>query len=340
MWTKQVETDKATVDFECQDEGYLAKILVPEGTSDVPLGKVVAIIVEDENDVAAFKDVSEGDLEKEVEGGGAEPAPAEAPKKPEPQSAPQSQQTTSPPRNETASPGSAASGGSAAADGRRVFASPLARKIARESNISIQQLAGRGTGPRGRILRSDVEEFLASGETQAVQAVTPDGEATPLRAATAGERPFVDVGITGLQRELAQKLTSSKRNIPHFYLTSEISLDKLLELRDRLNSKLGDGQQLSINDFVLRASALAMNQVPEVNASWLDEGYIRFFEYVDINLSIATEDGTVAPVIQDTQSLGLSSLNKEILKLRERVEEDSLESENVGVSVFYNIFFF
>lgn len=328
----QVETDKATVDFTVQDEGYLAKILVDEGTPDVPLGQVVAITVEEEDDVKAFANVSAKDFQEE----GEEPAPEPKKEKPEAKKdeEPEAKEPKEPSREQekTASSSPQASARQEqrrGEEGDRIFASPLARKIMRDHDINPQQLKGKGSGPNGRILRPDVEDFLASSaaerptETEERPAAT-----TPPTPRAAEGRGYVDVELTDEEQQLGQRLTASKQQVPHYYLTAEITLDKVLALRDRLGA-VADG--ISLNDFFVRAAALAMRNIPEVNASWLDDGYVRYYEYVDINVSMASEDGTLAPVVRDVHALGLAGISETMSDLSTRIASKELNADDLQV---------
>ncbi|CAE7938828.1 unnamed protein product, partial [Symbiodinium sp. KB8] len=228
-----VTTDKATVDFECQDDGYLAKILLPEGSENVTVGTPVAIVVENEEDIAAFKDINVDEFVK-----------------------------------------SAGEGSSASA--------PLAR----DNGLDIAQLKGKGSGPHGRIVAADVEEYLKSGAPKQAEAqgAAATGEqrtaAAPAGAPAAGD--YEDIPVSSMRRTIANRLTDSKRAVPHYYLTSEITIDALLKLRKQ-------DAKLSLNDFIVKAAAIAMKSVPEVNSSWQND-FIRRYKNVDINVAVAVPD--------------------------------------------------
>lgn len=234
----EIETDKATMGFETPEEGYLAKILVPAGTKEVPIGKLVCIIVENEADVAAFKDFKDD--------GGAAPPPPKAATPPEAAAAPPSAPVAPPPVPQPA-----------AQDSSRVYVSPMAKRLAEQRNIRLQ---GRGTGLFGSITSGDLDSL--SG--QAPAAVAPPPTPAPGQA-------YVDLPVTNIRGVIAKRLLQSKQSIPHYYLTVEVNVDKLLALRARFNKKLEkEGVRLSVNDFIIKASALACKKVPEVNSSWLD----------------------------------------------------------------------
>ena len=297
----EVETDKATVDFECQDSGYLAKILVPEGTSDVPVGQLVAIMVDSKEALAAFASISAAS----ISAGGAAPAAAAAAS---PAAAPAA-----------AAPAPAAAAAPAVAApvaGARVVASPLARRLAGEAGVPISSLAG--TGPGGRIVAADVRDAVAAGvkapraaEATAASSAAPAAAApAPAAAAPAASDArsgFVDVPHSQMRRVIAQRLTASKQTVPHYTLSVDVNLDAMLALRATLNAGLGAEGKLSVNDFFIKASALALRKVPEVNSSWLDSG-IRSYHYVDIAVAVAVPDGLITPIIRDADAKGLSAI--------------------------------
>lgn len=233
----EIETDKATMGFETPEEGYLAKILVAAGTKEVPIGKLVCIIVENEADVAAFKDFKD-------EGGAAAPPP-KAPA-PEAAAAPPSAPVAPPPVPQ-----------SPPEDSSRVYVSPMAKRLAEQRNIRLQ---GRGTGLFGSFTSGDLDGLSAQAPAAAAPPPTP-----------APGQAYVDLPVSNIRGVIAKRLLQSKQSIPHYYLTVEVNVDKLLALRARFNKKLEkEGVRLSVNDFIIKASALACKQVPEVNSSWLD----------------------------------------------------------------------
>lgn len=261
----EIETDKATMGFETPEEGYLAKILVPAGTKEVPIGKLVCIIVENEADVAAFKDF------KDDAAAAAPPKPA-APK-PEaaapPTAAPPSAPVTPPPVPPP--PADASS---------RVYASPMAKRLAEQRNIRLQ---GKGTGLFGSITSGDLDSL----STQAPPATS--AAAAPPKPAPG--QAYVDIPVSNIRGVIAKRLLQSKQSIPHYYLTVKVNVDKLLALRSRFNKKLEkEGVKLSINDFIIKASALACKQVPEANSAWQEtviRQYVVCFCFVLFVLTIS-----------------------------------------------------
>lgn len=242
----EIETDKATMAFETPEEGYLAKILIPAGTKGIPVGKLVCIIVENQEDVAAFKDFKDDGVVAAKKAATAPPSTTAT--SPTPQSVPQ------PTPIPTTTPVSVPSTDSPASD--RVYASPMARRLAEQRNIRLQ---GKGTGLFGSITSKDLDD---------IQPDTVAATATPQIVSGAS---FVDIPVSNIRSVIAKRLMQSKQTIPHYYLTVDINVDKLLELREKFNKKLErDGVKLSINDFVIKACAVASQKVPEANSAWLD----------------------------------------------------------------------
>eukprot|EP00742_Colponemidia_sp_Colp-10_P002263 GILJ01002417.1.p1 GENE.GILJ01002417.1~~GILJ01002417.1.p1 ORF type:complete len:544 (+),score=108.69 GILJ01002417.1:47-1633(+) len=325
----EVETDKATVDFEAQDEGYLAKILVPEGTQDVPVGQPVAIIVDEAADADKFKSYSASSS-----------APA-APKAEPQQSAqpaqaqPAATQAAHPPAYGNSAAPSASSAPAAAAPSSapvdRVFASPLARKIAEENKVSLSQIAG--TGPNNRIIRADVEQFIESGATakatqpQAVAAVAQPTVPAPVSAAGAGE--YTDMPLSNMRKVIARRLLESKTTIPHYYLSIDCEIDALLSVRAQLNTEGAGadgkgGPKLTINDFIIKAAALALRKVPEANSSWMDT-VIRRYHNVDVSVAVSTDAGLITPIVRNADMLGLATIASSVKQLAEKAKTNKLQ---------------
>lgn len=284
----ELETDKATLDFEAQDDSHLAKILVPAGTSDLPVGTPLAILVEDAADVAAFANATPADFDLSIPAATTteEPAaePAAAPAAAAPAAAAAAAAPVGPPAA-TLTPARAA--------GERVFASPLARKIARENGFDVGAVSG--TGPNGRVVAADVEGFIAAGGSASLSATGG--------TVLSGE----DFAHTATRHAIAERLTQAKRDVPHYYLTVDVDLSEAMRLRNQLATERG--VEISINDFVLKASAAAMNKVPDANSAWMDT-FIRRFDFVDINVAVNTERGLVMPVVKNVNSTGLLELSK------------------------------
>ncbi|ETW02313.1 pyruvate dehydrogenase complex dihydrolipoamide acetyltransferase [Aphanomyces invadans] len=305
----QIETDKAVVDFEAQDDSYLAKILKPEGTADVKVGEPIFVTVEDPSEIAAFGTFS-------LSG----PAPAAVAPAPE---APKA--ATSTPAPVAAAPTPVLTATSTSSSGR-VFASPLAKKVARDAGLALGSVTG--TGPLGRILRADVDAVLAAGPVApAVVSVgaTTAPAASPVAASTSPVSfgDYTDFPLTAKAQQLAAQLTQQKLDVPHYHLTVDVALDKLLVARDLLNKTRKPEEHLSVNDFFLRAAALTMKKVPAANAAWLGN-VIRQFHNVHINLLVAAEGGVVAPVVRQVNSKGLDQVNADVRSILAKGSSDDV----------------
>jgi pyruvate dehydrogenase E2 component (dihydrolipoamide acetyltransferase) len=301
----EIETDKATMEFEAVDEGVIGKILIAEGSEGVKVNEVIAVLLED------------GESAEDI---GSSPAPAANEAQPE-VSTPSASATTAP-----------AAPAPKAADGTRVFASPLARRIAADKGIDLASLTG--SGPHGRIVKADVE-----GATAAPQAAAPAAKAAAPAAATASMasgpatetvlkmyegRPFEEVSLDGMRKTIAARLTEAKQSVPHFYLRRDIELDALMAFRSQLNKQLEPrGIKLSVNDFIIKACALALQQVPEANAVWAGDRTLQFTKS-DVAVAVAIEGGLFTPVLQDADMKSLSALSAEMKDLASRARDRKL----------------
>jgi len=322
----EIETDKATMEVEAVDEGKLQKILVPAGTDGVPVNAPIAVLLGEGEDPSAA----------------APPAPAAKPAAPAPKPA-----TPAP----AAAPAAAAKPSPAAAPlagapppekGERVFASPLARRVAADKGVDLKSIAG--SGPHGRIVKADVEA-ARPGAPAAKPAAVP-GAPKPVAPAPAGAlaAAAVAAGIahhvvphTSMRRAIARRLTESKQQVPHFYLTLDCEIDALLKLRADLNAKApekGDGVfKLSVNDFVIRAAAAALRKVPAANAAWSDEGIVMF-DAVDISVAVAIPGGLITPIIRNADGKGLAAISNEMKGLAARAKEGKLKLEEFQGGTF------
>ncbi|PAV85439.1 hypothetical protein WR25_07880 isoform A [Diploscapter pachys] len=294
----EIETDKATMGFETPEEGYLARIIIPEGTKDVPIGKLLCVIVENESDIAAFKEFKD-------DGAAAAPSPAKKPAPPTTPSPPQAAAPSPTPVPTQATPATSASG--------RVSATPFAKKIAQEKGLDLGSV--QGSGPGGRILASDLEGAKKTGTVGPTVVQTGD--------------EYTDVPLTNMRRTIAKRLTESKSTIPHYYLTSEIQIDSLLEIREKLNQMLAKGTadsatKLSINDFIIKASALACLRVPEANSFWM-ESFIRQNHHVDVSVAVSTPAGLITPIVFNAHAKGLATISREVQELATRARDGKLQ---------------
>ncbi|PSS07334.1 Dihydrolipoyllysine-residue acetyltransferase component 2 of pyruvate dehydrogenase [Actinidia chinensis var. chinensis] len=309
----EVETDKATVEMECMDEGYLAKILCEDGAKEIKVGEVIAITVEDEEDIAKFKDY-------EPSKSGASPA-AKGPS----DSAPPKEEKVEEPV--TLSEPKVSNATAASPTGDRLFASPLARKWAEDHNVTISSI--KGTGPDGRIVKADIEDFLASRGKEVSKG------APKVDTGAAASLDYTDIPHTQIRKVTASRLLLSKQTIPHYYLTVDTCVDKLMELRGQLNSlqEASGGKRISINDLVIKAAALALQKVPQCNSSWTND-YIRQFNNVNINVAVQTDNGLFVPVIRDADKKGLSKISNEVKILAQKAKENSLKPEDYEGGTF------
>ncbi|XP_051895894.1 dihydrolipoyllysine-residue acetyltransferase component of pyruvate dehydrogenase complex, mitochondrial [Pristis pectinata] len=291
----EIETDKATIGFEIMEEGYLAKILVAEGTRDIPLGTPLCIIVEKESDVAAFADY--------VETGVADMKP-----QPPPSALPVTQQpVAAPPTSAPPTPRDPKG---------RIFASPLAKKLAAEKGINLQQI--KGTGPDGQIRKKDVDSFVPSKREPAPTVAAPSVAAIPTGT-------FTDIPISNIRKVIAQRLMQSKQSIPHYYLSIDVNMDRILELRKQLNEEIkSENIKLSVNDFLIKASALACLKVPEANSSWQDT-VIRQNHVVDVSVAVSTPVGLITPIVFNAHIKGLASISNDVKSLAEKAREGKLQ---------------
>ena len=314
----EIETDKATMEVEAVDEGVMGKILVAEGTEDVAVNARIALILAEGEDKSALDaDAAPAPAEKAAAAAAAAAAPTSAatPAQPAP-----------------------ANAGNGSGKGR-VFASPLARRLASQKGIDLSGLSG--SGPHGRIVARDIEQAPAAAASAAAPAAAPakgsapvPAPAMPGDAARAAFAPgsYREVPHDGMRRTIARRLTESKQTVPHFYLTIESELDALLKLRRELNDQAprdGEGNplyRLSVNDFLIKALALALARVPMANATWTDEARL-IHAHADVGVAVAIPDGLFTPVISRAEEKTLSAISAEMKDLAKRAREKKLKPE-------------
>ncbi len=324
-----IETDKATMELEAFDEGTVARLAAKQGDA-VNVGDPIVIIAEEGEDVAeAAKGGGEAKSEPKAESKQAEGS--------ESSKASTSTATASAPASNGSSNGSTSNG-----DGGRIFASPLAKKIAGEHNFDLSRVDG--TGPSGRIVKKDVEQALKSGGSMgsggkaARESARPAVELPPMGAALEDNT----VTLSNMRGTIAKRLVQSKQTIPHYQVTVEADMDALLDLREQLNEQLeAQGVKLTVNDFLVRACALAMHQHPFVNSSWDDSGKqvaIRQHGAVNIGVAVALPEerggGLVVPVLRDTDRMGLRTISSETRRLAKKAREKGLSVEDMDGSTF------
>ncbi|MEE4346796.1 MAG: pyruvate dehydrogenase complex dihydrolipoamide acetyltransferase [Paracoccaceae bacterium] len=304
----EIETDKATMEFEAVDEGVIGKLLVAEGTEGVKVNSPIALLLEDGESASDAKAAAPK----------AEPAKAEAPKA-------------------EAAPAAAAAAPAApkAADGGRVFASPLARRIAADKGIDLAGVTG--SGPHGRIVKADVEGASPQAKPAATDAAPapaaakaaapaamPTGPATETVLKMYEGRAYTEIKLDGMRKTIAARLTEAKQTIPHFYLRRDIELDALMAFRGKLNAQLeGRGVKLSVNDFIIKACALALQQVPAANAVWAGDRVLQL-KPSDVAVAVAIEGGLFTPVLKDAEMKSLSALSAEMKDLAARAKSKKL----------------
>ena len=298
----EIETDKATMEFEAVDEGVIGKILIAEGTSGVKVNEAIAVLLEDGEDASAATSAPKAETKApEAKAASAPAAKAEAASAPAPK-----------------------------AEGERVFASPLARRIAADKGLDLNAISG--SGPRGRIVKADVESATASAKPAAASApkAAPAAAAAPapVSASTVAKmyegRSYEEVPLDGMRKTIAARLTEAKQTIPHFYLRREVRLDALMAFRGELNKKLESrGVKLSVNDFIIKACALALQAVPDANAVWAGDRVLKM-KASDVAVAVAIEGGLFTPVLQDAEAKSLSALSAQMKDLAARARNRKL----------------
>ena len=311
----EIETDKATMEVESVDDGIMAKIFVDAGTENVAVGAVIAVLAEDGETVS---DVVKAGLQ---ESSSAAPVPsvaADAKERAEPEPTIAALVTAAP---VTAAPAPQTK----SSDKPRIFASPLARRIAADRNIALEGITG--SGPYGRILRRDVESAATAqiAQTTAAQAET-------LEAGVTQQGDSYLVANSQMRKAIASRLQDSKQQAPHFYLTVDCVIDNLLEARKALNAKAAEGIKISVNDMIIRAAAMALIAVPEANASWEGEHTLRF-RHADIAMAVAIDGGLITPIVWAAEQKGLAALSQVTADLAARARDGKLAaSEYTGGS--------
>nr|WP_298927863.1 pyruvate dehydrogenase complex dihydrolipoamide acetyltransferase [uncultured Erythrobacter sp.] len=297
----EIETDKATMEFEAVDEGVLAAIAVDEGTENVAVGTVIAMLAEDGEDA--------GDVSAPSASAPASP-PAPAPAKEEAAPEPAPAATPSPP------PAPAAS-----VSGDRVIASPLAKRIAGQKGVDLSAVTG--SGPRGRIVKADVEGFDGASAPAAKSASS--SAATAVQPASDFDAPYEEQKLNNVRKVIARRLTEAKQEIPHIYLTVDVRLDPLLALRKQLNASLeADNVKLSVNDLIIKALARALQREPQCNVSFQGD-VMHQYSREDVSVAVAAPTGLITPIIRDAGRKGLAEISQEMKELAGKAREGKLQ---------------
>ncbi len=322
----EIETDKATMEVEVVDDGRVGKLLVPEGAQGVKVNQPIAVLLSEGEDSSALDEIRDAPATTT-------PAPMPAPAIP----------ANAPPT----------AAGAARADGnrhdQRIFASPLARRMAQHAGLDLAAIAG--SGPQGRIVKSDIEAAIrklrqpsAAAATPAAAQPEPPPPAAPAPtpsapvltkervAALAGNAPYTERPLNPMRRVIARRLTESKQTVPHFYLTIDCEIDELLKIRKELNAK-SDAYRISVNDFVIRAAALALRRVPAANASWSDEAILQW-DTVDIAVAVALDDGLITPIVKQADRKGLAAIAAETKDLATRARAGKLRLDEFQGGTF------
>ncbi|XP_045226964.2 dihydrolipoyllysine-residue acetyltransferase component of pyruvate dehydrogenase complex, mitochondrial isoform X3 [Macaca fascicularis] len=323
----EVETDKATVGFESLEECYMAKILVAEGTRDVPIGAIICITVGKPEDIEAFKNYTLDSSPAPTPQAAPAPTPAATASPPIPSAQapgssypPHMQVATVPPTPQPVAPTpSAPCPATPAGPKGRVFVSPLAKKLAVEKGIDLTQV--KGTGPDGRITKKDIDSFVPSKAAPAPAAVVPP---TGPGMAPVPTGVFTDIPISNIRRVIAQRLMQSKQTIPHYYLSIDVNMGEVLLVRKELNKILEGRSKISVNDFIIKASALACLKVPEANSSWMDT-VIRQNHVVDVSVAVSTPAGLITPIVFNAHIKGLETIANDVVSLAAKAREGKLQ---------------
>ena len=352
----EIETDKATMEVEAVDEGRVGKILVPGGTENVAVNEPIAVLLEEGEDETALAEAgmdeakgqttsaeagsSSGHAGADHVTGGESPASGTH--------ANVEQVPLAPPAPKDA-------------QGNRVFASPLARRMAKQAGIDLTRIAG--SGPHGRVIRADVEQAIERGvaaPAKAPEAATtgktdgeerakaPEKTAAPTGPAAVPAGPsakeqadmfgltYTEVPLSSMRKTIAKRLTESKQTVPHFYLTIDLEMDQLLRTRKELNAraeKRGEDFKLSVNDFLIRACALALHQVPAANTAF-NGGSVLQFDHADVSVAVATESGLITPIIKKAETKGLATISREMKDLGKRARDGKLKPEEYQGGTF------
>lgn len=314
----EIETDKATMDVEAQDDGVLAKILVGDGAKAVQVNSLIAIMAEEGDDLSGADAFA---AKASSEGGEAKPAAKEEPKEePKEESKPKDE-----PKQQESTPSSSSSSSSSSSfgsqsSGDRIFATPVARRLAQDKGIALNKI--KGTGPEGRIIKADVENYkpeaaVAAPAASSAAPAKSAGAPAPAPAASEGG-DYTDIPVSNMRRTIAARLTESKSSIPHYYVSIDVEMDKVLKLREVFNKAAAEkagkdvekakAAKLSVGDFITKAAGVALKEVPEVNSAWYGD-FIRQHNKADISIAVSTPTGLITPIVKDVGGSGLATIS-------------------------------
>lgn len=314
----EIETDKATMEVEAVDEGKIAKILVEEGTSGVAVNKMIAVLLEEDEDESALEAfLKEGAKSQDNSA----------------TTSPNNQDDDKPAESKAVSTASASQDSGSNSD--RVKASPLAKRLAKDYGIDLSRVSG--TGPKGRVVKADVEKAKSSGNMSAQSSSrgaipAPQGPDARQLADMLG-MSYEAVANNNMRKTIASRLLESKQTVPHFYLTIECRIDALLDVRKQLNDAADGSYKLSVNDFVIKACALALKKVPAANASWTDS-HILNYDNADISVAVATDNGLITPIIHEAENKSLQDISSSMKDLAGRAREGKLKPQEYQGGTF------
>jgi pyruvate dehydrogenase E2 component (dihydrolipoamide acetyltransferase) len=334
----EIETDKATMEVEAVDEGTVAKIVVPAGTEAVKVNALIAILAAEGEDFAAA--ASGGGAPAQAEASKAEPAKAEA--APASKAAEAAPQVSAPVADAKPAPSTPAP----VADGKRVFSSPLARRLAREAGVDLSSVSG--SGPHGRVVKADIEKAVASGGTASAAPAAQAAAGAPAPAPTTAKGPSDDATLKlfadgsyellphdGMRKTIASRLTESSQTVPSYFVSMDCEIDALLKLRGEINASAPvktteKGEvpsfKLSVNDFIIKAVALALRDVPMANASWTSTARVMH-KHADVGVAVAIPDGLITPIVRKAETKTLSAISNEVKDLAKRARDKKLKPE-------------
>ncbi|MDA9926334.1 pyruvate dehydrogenase complex dihydrolipoamide acetyltransferase [Amylibacter sp.] len=301
----EIETDKATMEFEAVDEGIIGKIIIPEGTSGVKVNEIIAILLEDGEDASSIEIQEDIKLKNNTN------------------------DEVNVTNTEIKEIKADVIKSNSSAD--RVFATPLARRIAKSKDLDLNSISG--SGPYGRIVKADVEVSISLPSKDTVTTTMAKSASSETVKSLYKERVFIEIELDGMRKVIANRLTEAKQTIPHFYLRKSVNLDKLLKIRTEMNEGLADKDtKISVNDFIIKASSLALQDVPKANVVWAEDRILQM-KASDVAVAVSVEGGLFTPVIFDSENKSLSSLSSEIKDLASRARvRKLLPSEYQGGS--------
>ena len=292
----EIETDKATMEFEAVDEGIIGKIIIPEGTTGVKVNEIIAILLEDGEDASSIEIQEDIKLKNNTN------------------------DEVNVINTEIKEIKADVIKSNSSAD--RVFATPLARRIAKSKDLDLNSISG--SGPYGRIVKADVEVSISLPSKDTVTTTMAKSASSETVKSLYKERVFTEIELDGMRKVIANRLTEAKQTIPHFYLRKSVNLDKLLKIRTEMNEGLADkGTKISVNDFIIKASSLALQDVPKANVVWAEDRILQM-KASDVAVAVSVEGGLFTPVIFDSENKSLSSLSSEIKDLASRARDRKL----------------